>query len=100
MYIFGERQSKPFHVFFPQKYREEFVVADLLMDCSHDATSCLQVKQIILLPLKYFFLKCMRKMRFLQEMKEVAIFDKLRNTAIQKFLSIKSLLLRIKKSQL
>ena len=45
--------------------------------------------------------KCKRaKMRFLRKIKGVTMFVKLRNTAIREPLNIKSLLLRIKKSQL
>ena len=40
------------------------------------------------------------EMRFQQKIKRVTMFDKHRNTAIQKSLDIESLLLRIKRSQL
>ena len=40
------------------------------------------------------------KMRFLQKIKGVTMFDKLRNTAIRESLNIESLLLLIERSQL
>ena len=39
-------------------------------------------------------------MRFWQKMKEVTMFDKLRNNAIRESLNIESLLLRIERSQI